>query len=499
MSQIKRSLRRIIGKSVRMKIYCHSWLLTAMALLSFATAQGGTIAQTDLASIMVTPLTRQAGARADWQTIYDYAGGGALPPGTRVTSAGKWIDPIVRQDQSGVTFAFPDLPDNPENSQYLKIAFAFDRPIADYPTRATIRYTSFFDQTMPKGSWSPFLLLANYYNERSPLFGHIGHIQSPSKSGLKPVGDNTLVFSLGGKSATSITMNGQDATAFFSGNIRAKGLNELKPGAMLLNGLALFNTVTQFPHNKGDWFAVRSFKIEQMRPSLEASSEAAVDLTVPGSEPVRVTIEVVDAKNDSMGYVLRDALVAPGKYRLYWDGIDQNSIYPQNTAWVGAGSYTFRLTTSKTAVHYAGEINNSGPKYTTKSYDLVTATALAMACLQGLTSRKQPCLWLNKSAQDCFWLNWHVSKKHFGGYDEVADWKTLFRQHAEAFHSTVIPDATLYRGDLPAANVAACEDLIVATPELTKELGLPIKVDLRGRFTTFAADSTGCGRPTRTA
>jgi len=69
-----------------------------------------------LASIMVTPLTRQTGARADWQTIYDYAGGGALPPGTRVTSAGKWIDPIVRQDQSGVTFAFPDLPDNPESS-----------------------------------------------------------------------------------------------------------------------------------------------------------------------------------------------------------------------------------------------------------------------------------------------------------------------------------------------------------------------------------------------
>jgi len=53
---------------------------------------------------------------------------------------------------------------------------------------------------------------------------------------------------------------------------------------MLLNGFALFNTVTQFPHNKGDWFAVRSFKIEQMRPPLEASSEAAVDLTVPGSD-----------------------------------------------------------------------------------------------------------------------------------------------------------------------------------------------------------------------
>ena len=70
---------------------------------------------------------------------------------------------------------------------------------------------------------------------------------------------------------------------------------------------------------------------------LEASSEAAVDLTVPGSEPVRVTIEVVDVRNDSKGYVLREALVAPGKYRLYWDGIDQNSIQPKRhgLGWLG--------------------------------------------------------------------------------------------------------------------------------------------------------------------
>ena len=111
---------------------------------------------------------------------------------------------------------------------------------------------------------------------------------------------------------------------------------------------------------------------------------------------------------------------------------------------------------------------------------------IALACLQGLTSRRQPCLWLNVSAQDRFWLDWHVSKGHFDGYDEVADWKTLFKQFADAFRGAVIPDAKLYRGDLLAANVAACEDLIVVTPELAKDLGLPVTVDLRGRFTTFA-------------
>ena len=57
--------------------------------------------QTDLASMTVTPLTRQASAPADWQTIYDYSGGEMLPPGTRLTADGKWIDPVLRKDKSG--------------------------------------------------------------------------------------------------------------------------------------------------------------------------------------------------------------------------------------------------------------------------------------------------------------------------------------------------------------------------------------------------------------
>src|SRR5262249_45095688 len=37
-----------------------------------------------------------------------------------------------------------------------------------------------------------------------------------------------------------------------------------------------------------------------------------------------------------------------------------------------------------------------------------------------------------------------------------------------------------------AANVAAAEGLIVASPALAARLGIPIKVDLRGRFATYA-------------
>ncbi|MEI6647955.1 MAG: hypothetical protein WCP12_18095, partial [bacterium] len=72
------------------------------------------------------------------------------------------------------------------------------------------------------------------------------------------------------------------------------------------------------------------------------------------------------------------------------------------------------------------------------------------------------------------------------GYDKVTDWRALFKQFASAYKGAVVPDRELYRGDLLAANVAACEDLIIATPELAAELGIPIRVDLRKRFVTYA-------------
>ena len=209
---------------------------------------------------------------------------------------------------------------------------------------------------------------------------------------LKPVGDNTLVFSITGQEGeTSITMNGQDATAFFMK--RAKGLDKVKPAAMLFNRLSFFNEVTQFPYNKSDWFAVHAFKIEQLRPPLDDSSEAAIDLVVPGSDLVTVTIEVVDSMNDSKGYVLRDARVSPGKYRLYWDGIDQKGVTPGDSAWIGSGSYTFRLTTSKSEVHCIGDVNNSAPKYTTKSYETVNSLALAITPPGTTAQTAQPHKW----------------------------------------------------------------------------------------------------------
>jgi hypothetical protein len=115
---------------------------------------------------------------------------------------------------------------------------------------------------------------------------------------------------------------------------------------------------------------------------------------------------------------------------------------------------------------------------------------VALTCLQGLIAREQPRVWLIRgwsAKHDRDWLQQHKLAGHIDGWTEVADWSQLFKQYSGLYRGAVVADPGLYRGDLLALNVAMCEDLILAPPELAARLGLPIKVDLRGRFTTYAA------------
>jgi hypothetical protein len=95
-------------------------------------------------------------------------------------------------------------------------------------------------------------------------------------------------------------------------------------------------------------------------------------------------------------------------------------------------------------------------------------------------------VWLVRSQDDLFWQTWHLQKKHCSGIETTKDWTQLFAMHRDLIRGAVLFDDQLYRGDLLAVNVAACEDLIVATPEIAKRLQLPVKIDLRGRFKTYA-------------
>lgn len=120
-------------------------------------------------------------------------------------------------------------------------------------------------------------------------------------------------------------------------------------------------------------------------------------------------------------------------------------------------------------------------------HGLSTDERVALTCLQGLLARDQPRIFLIRNEQeDRFWMDWYVAKGHVDQFETVADWKTLVETHRAAIKGVAVPDPSLYRGDLLAVNVAACEDLLVASPALAERLRLPVVVDLRKRFATYA-------------
>ena len=112
---------------------------------------------------------------------------------------------------------------------------------------------------------------------------------------------------------------------------------------------------------------------------------------------------------------------------------------------------------------------------------------LALVCLQGLTSRTEPVLWLNFTDADQFWLDWHKQKGHIDGYRKVADWASLFRRFRGAYEGAVVPDGSLYRGTLLACNLAAAADCIVTPEPLAKRLGLEVRHNLARMYASYAA------------
>jgi len=123
--------------------------------------------------------------------------------------------------------------------------------------------------------------------------------------------------------------------------------------------------------------------------------------------------------------------------------------------------------------------------YAVRLHGLKTDERLALTCLQGLIAREQPGIWLLRNSEDQFWLDRHKELGFIGDYEFATNWPSLFEKYASVCKGAVIPDDKFYRGDLIAANVAACEDAVVASPELAKRLKLEIKRDLRGSFTNY--------------
>jgi hypothetical protein len=334
-------------------------------------ASAAATATTDLCQAVITPLSPQPNAPSSWQTVYEYAGG-EVPPGTRIAVVGKTTDPVVRKDKDGVTFAFPDLPDEPQAAQSLQTRFCVEQPLANYPTRMTVTFTSHYQppaDAMVRWNALWFDISSLGYFE---MF-HLPAADPKAPFSLNMTGQNTVVYSFDGTGGTSVNVNGTDVSSYYANLIHLR-----KSGALLVPGISIGCGMNQFASDKGDWYTINHVQIEQMRPSLDVSSAAAIDLTIKGTQPVRMSLEVVDSSNDSQGFVLQDSMVAPGKYRLYWTGVNIKQTMPQNTMMALPGSYSFRLTTSKVTIAYMGEPSNSIPKYNAQSYGLMTATAIAI-------------------------------------------------------------------------------------------------------------------------
>jgi len=121
-----------------------------------------------------------------------------------------------------------------------------------------------------------------------------------------------------------------------------------------------------------------------------------------------------------------------------------------------------------------------------KTRGLSPAEMIALTCLQGLVAREQPRLFLIRGAEDQFWLDEHRRRGVITEWINETNWPVLFSRFQDRIKGAVIPDTNLYRGTLVAANVAACRDLIVASPEIATRLHLPVVMDLRGRFARYA-------------
>ena len=115
-----------------------------------------------------------------------------------------------------------------------------------------------------------------------------------------------------------------------------------------------------------------------------------------------------------------------------------------------------------------------------------TGERMAVTCLQGLVARGKPAIWIQRGAEDLPCLEYHKKKHYISGYEIEPDWRKVFRDYHALCKGVVVPDGKLFRGELLALNVAACEDALVGSPALANDLHLPVIADLRGRFPTYA-------------
>jgi len=105
-----------------------------------------------------------------------------------------------------------------------------------------------------------------------------------------------------------------------------------------------------------------------------------------------------------------------------------------------------------------------------------------LVTLQGIVNRTQPRIYLVWGPSDLFWLRQMQKQGQTGTPIPVTQPLSLVGIFRSDIQGAVVPDPRVYVSPDIAVDIAALDNLVVATPALARQLNLPIKVDLRGRF-----------------
>ena len=109
---------------------------------------------------------------------------------------------------------------------------------------------------------------------------------------------------------------------------------------------------------------------------------------------------------------------------------------------------------------------------------------MLLGSLQGIVNRTQPRIYVLWGDDDQFWFD---DMRHRGqtgaplpvGSEPLLDLVKTFRS---SIQGAVVADPKVYVSPCVAVDYAGLDDLVITTPDRAKQLGLPIKQDLRGRF-----------------
>ena len=106
--------------------------------------------------------------------------------------------------------------------------------------------------------------------------------------------------------------------------------------------------------------------------------------------------------------------------------------------------------------------------------------------LQGIVNRAQPRIYLEFDADDRFWFEQMQKQGQTDDPIPVVDADSLLGTFRKDIKGAVVADPNIYLSPCVAVDLAGIDDLVISTPELAKKFNLPIRQDLRGRFTDDA-------------